>query len=109
MGPWQKLNCSNLRVVFQYLKSDFSKKKRSFLIGLISVFLVVFFICLLINVIEMSPVIFLRLCEDKAGETDVMIIPSQVQKDAKKENKNNPNFKYNIYNLTIFLIKSAIN
>jgi len=88
MSFWNRFNAANLRVVFQYLKSDFTKKKRSFMIGVISVFLVVFFICVLMNVIEMSPVIFLRLCEDQSGETDVILLPASIQNEASKEEEN---------------------
>jgi hypothetical protein len=88
MSFWKRFDASNLRVVFQYLKSDFNKKKRSFTIGIISVFLVVFFICVLMNAIEMSPVIFLRLCEDQSGETDVILLPASIQNDASKEEEN---------------------
>lgn len=78
----------NILVVLNYLKSDLSKKKRSFLIGFISIFLVVFFICVLMNTIENSPVIFLRLCEDQSGETDVILIPRIDKKDVKKLENN---------------------
>lgn len=91
MSFWKRFNAANLRVVMQYLKSDFNKKKRSFTIGIISVLLVVFFICVLMNAIEMSPVIFLRLCEDQSGETDVILLPAAIQNDASKEEEINEN------------------
>ena len=84
-----KTQNKNTRVVLNYLKSDLSKKKRSFLIGLTSIFLVVFFICVLMNTIENSPVIFLRLCEDQSGETDVILFPQIGKKDVKKYTKQN--------------------
>jgi hypothetical protein len=83
-----KATNKNILVVFNYLKSDLNKKKRSFLIGLTSIFLVVFFICVLMNTIENSPVIFLRLCEDQSGEIDVILIPQIDKKDVKKLDKN---------------------
>jgi len=83
-----KTTNKNILIVFNYLKSDLNKKKRSFLIGLISIFLVVFFICILMNTIENSPVIFLRLCEDQSGEIDVVLIPQIDKKDIKKSDKN---------------------
>ena len=91
MNFFDRFHFSNLRVVFEYLKSDISKKKRTFTIGLISVFLVVFFICVLMNIIEMSPVIFLRLCEDQSGETDIILIPSLSQNDAHKNYESQEN------------------
>jgi hypothetical protein len=72
---------SNSKVIFNYLKSDLIKKQRSFKIGLITIFLVVFFIALLMNVISVSPIVFLRICEEEAGEADIMMIPSLNKED----------------------------
>ena len=41
---------SNIRVTINYLESDLVKKQRAFKIGLISIFLVVFFLTLLLNI-----------------------------------------------------------
>ena len=76
---------SNFKVIFNYLISDLKKKQRSFKIGLFTIFLVVFFISLLMNTIGISPVIFLRLCEDQAGETDIIMIPFFNKEDASKK------------------------
>ena len=73
--------CSYLCVILDYLHSDLFKKQRSFKIGLISIFLVVFFIGLLINIIQLSPNIFLRLSEESIGEADFIFAPSLGQKD----------------------------
>lgn len=92
-----KTQNKNISIILNYLKSDLGKKKRSFLIGLTSIFLVVFFICVLMNTIENSPVIFLRLCEDQSGETDIVLLPEIDKKDVKKninkENKDDPKNK----------------
>jgi len=81
----KKINLSNFKIVYQYIKSDFIKKKKSYIIGVISVFLIVLFICVLMNAIEMSPVIFLRLCEDQSGETDIILLPAPVQDELSSE------------------------
>ena len=66
---------ANLIVIFNYLKSDLIKKQRAFKIGLISIYLVVFFITMLMNVISVSPTIFIRLSEDQVGEADFIFVP----------------------------------
>jgi hypothetical protein len=75
---------SNMRVVINYLKSDLIKKQRSFKIGLFSIFLVILFVSLLLNFIGISPVIFLKLAEEQAGETDIIIYPSLINSDIAK-------------------------
>ena len=64
-----------MKVVFNYLKSDIIKKQRSFKIGLLTVFLVILFTAILMNIIGLTPLIFLRLAENTAGETDIMMLP----------------------------------
>ena len=76
---------SNLKVILNYLKSDIVKKQRSFKIGLISIFLVVFFIALLTNTISVSPIVFLRLSENQAGETDIIMTPYFTKQDVSKK------------------------
>lgn len=75
---------SNSRVIYNYLSSDLIKKQRSFKIGLISIYLVVFFITMLMNAISLCPSIFLRLCEDQVGEADFIFTPMLSKKDASK-------------------------
>ena len=72
---------ANLIVIFNYLKSDLIKKQRAFKIGLISIYLVVFFITMLMNVISVSPTIFIRLSEDQVGEADFIFIPMLTKVD----------------------------
>ena len=66
---------SNLIVTVNYLKSDLIKKQRSFKIGLISIFLVVFFLTLLLNAIELCSCIFIKLSEEQTGEIDLIFTP----------------------------------
>ena len=54
---------SNLVVTINYLKSDLIKKQRSFKIGLVSIFMIVFFLTLLLNAIQLCPCIFIKLSE----------------------------------------------
>jgi hypothetical protein len=87
-------------VSFEYVHTDTRRHKKGFLIGLLTVVLVVWFIAyvlaefararvihpsfalfpaflqsasLLQNAIDKSPIIFLKLAENTAGETDIVI------------------------------------
>ena len=66
---------ANLTVICNYLKSDLIKKQRAFKIGLISIFLVLFFLTMIENVISLSPLIFFRLVEETVSEADMIFIP----------------------------------
>ena len=88
---------SSLIVIINYLKSDLIKKQRSFKIGLVSIFLVVFFLTLLLNAIKLSPCIFIKISEEQKSEIDLILTPylSKENTDTKK-----PNFDKFIYNKT---------
>lgn len=76
----------NARVIFNYLKSDLIKKQRAFKIGLISIYLVVFFITMLLNLISLSAMIFIRVSEDQVGEADFVMVPLLSSIDVAKSN-----------------------
>ena len=57
----------------KYLYEVTKREKRNFLVGVFTVALVVFFVTLLRNNVERSPLIFWRLAELSAGETDALI------------------------------------
>ena len=78
---------SNLIVAIYYLKSDLIKKQRDFKIGLISVFLVVFFLALLLNGIQLTPTIFIKLSEEQQSEIDLILTPDlNKNMESKKSN-----------------------
>mmetsp|Transcript_35163 Transcript_35163/g.91222 ORF Transcript_35163/g.91222 Transcript_35163/m.91222 type:complete len:468 (-) Transcript_35163:1834-3237(-) len=62
-------------MVFKYVLADFRRHKRSFLIGIFTVMIVVFFTTLLQNSILNVPLIFMRLAEEEIGETDILLTP----------------------------------
>lgn len=66
---------SNLSVIINYLKSDLIKKQRSFKIGLISIFLVVLFLTLLLNAIQLVSCVFIKLTEEQNSEIDLILTP----------------------------------
>ncbi|KYQ92900.1 hypothetical protein DLAC_05491 [Tieghemostelium lacteum] len=64
---------SDFRVALKYVHNNMKKDKKSLLLGLFTVFLVVLFICFLQNLIQNSPIVFLKLSEDQAGELDLVL------------------------------------
>ena len=67
---------SNLSIASYYLKSDLIKKQRDFKIGIFAVFLVVFFLTILLNAIQYSATIFIKLSEESNSEIDFILTSS---------------------------------
>ena len=86
---------SNLIVTINYLKSDLIKKQRAFKIGLVSIFLVVFFLTLLLNAIELCSCIFIKLSEEQTGEIDLLFTPYLTSKSVSKQKSGFDSFFYN--------------
>lgn len=68
----------NVLVSTKYVHTDTRLHKKGFLIGLSTVILVVWFISLLYNVIEKSPIVFLKLAEDSVAEIDMVSRHSEI-------------------------------
>ena len=96
---------SNLKVAIYYLKFDLIKKQRDFKIGLIAVFLVVFFITLLLNAIQYTPTIFIKLTEETQSEIDLILTPD-LSSNLKSEESNFDSYFYQkkkiVYNTSKF-------
>ena len=89
-------NClSNIIVTMNYLKSDLIKKQRAFKIGLVSIFLVVFFLTLLLNAIELCSCIFIKLSEEQTGEIDLIFTPYLMSKNVANQKSGFDSFFYN--------------
>eukprot|EP00004_Rigifila_ramosa_P022811 TRINITY_DN6304_c0_g1_i1.p1 TRINITY_DN6304_c0_g1~~TRINITY_DN6304_c0_g1_i1.p1 ORF type:complete len:1190 (-),score=307.13 TRINITY_DN6304_c0_g1_i1:20-3532(-) len=56
-----------------------ARHKRAVMVGITTVFLVVFFDALLQNTLRQSPLVFLKLVEDRLGESDLLLLPSGSQ------------------------------
>eukprot|EP01133_Synstelium_polycarpum_P010243 gene10243-11942_t len=63
----------DFRVALRYVHKNSRKNIKGLLLGLLTVFLVVLFISFLQNLIQASPIVFLKLSEDQAGELDLVI------------------------------------
>jgi hypothetical protein len=85
----------NLIVTINYLKSDLIKKQRAFKIGLVAIFLVVFFLSLLLNAIELCSCIFIKLTEEQTGEIDLIFTPYLNNRNVKNQKSGFDNFFYN--------------
>ena len=83
------------KVVFFYLKSDLIKRQRDFKIGLIAIFLVVFFLTLIFNAIQMSSCIFITLSEKQKGEIDLVLTPNSQNIITEKMTNSFNNLIYN--------------
>jgi hypothetical protein len=59
----------------QYVIAEIKRTPRSFFIGLFTVFLVVFFVSFLANVVGQSPLVFFKVAERTVGENDLVITP----------------------------------
>eukprot|EP00003_Mantamonas_plastica_P015601 TRINITY_DN2635_c0_g2_i3.p1 TRINITY_DN2635_c0_g2~~TRINITY_DN2635_c0_g2_i3.p1 ORF type:complete len:1218 (-),score=362.13 TRINITY_DN2635_c0_g2_i3:46-3648(-) len=66
---------AGMETALRYVAKDVKIHKRSFAIGMITVFLVVFFITVLSNAIAKSPFIFIKLSENEVGEYDMLMLP----------------------------------
>ena len=86
---------SNLIVTLNYLKSDLIKKQRSFKIGLISIFMIVFFLTLLLNAIQLCSCIFIKLSEQQSGEIDLILTPYLMSKNTETKKSGFDTFYYN--------------
>ncbi len=71
--PWiTSVELANLTVAVKYVITDTKRHKRDWVIGFVTVFLVVLFTSLLQNAISKSPIVFLKLAEDQVGEYDLV-------------------------------------
>ena len=97
MGKYEKCEacCSNLMVIINYLKSDLIKKQRAFKIGLISIFLVVFFLTVLFDAIELCPSVFVKVAEEQTGEIDLIFTPFLTSKSVTSQKSGFDSFFYN--------------
>ena len=86
---------SNIIVTINYLKSDLIKKQRAFKIGLVSIFMVVFFLTLLFNAIELVPSIFIKLSEEQSGEIDLILTPYLTSQNVETKKSCFDSFFYN--------------
>ncbi|KAJ5070664.1 hypothetical protein M0811_10734 [Anaeramoeba ignava] len=66
----------NFKMCFRYVFANIKRNPRSFIIGVSSIFLVVFFVSLLDNTLKKAPWIYLALSEDTTGEIDAQITPT---------------------------------
>ena len=65
-----------LQTVNAYVLANIRKNFRTFKIGMFSIFLVVTFIVSLQSLIELSPIILLKVAEDQQGHTDILLSPA---------------------------------
>ncbi|KNE69101.1 hypothetical protein AMAG_13965 [Allomyces macrogynus ATCC 38327] len=64
-------------MLVSYVEAENKRNYRSFLIGLVTVFLVVVFLTLVRNALVRSSIVFVKLSEDTVGQYDLLMTPSQ--------------------------------
>ena len=63
----------SLHLSISFIFASFKRDRRTVLIGIISVALVVGFAAALQSAVEASPAVFLKFSEDQTGEVDVVL------------------------------------
>ena len=63
----------NSYVLINYILSDMVKKPKSYIIGILTVSITVAFFIIIYNILDVSPVIFLKLSQNQVGESDFII------------------------------------
>lgn len=71
-----KIYWQNIKTAFHYVANDNKKNPRSFIIGSSTVFLVVFFLCLIQNALKRSSVMLVKAQEDIVGKYDLLLTPT---------------------------------
>ena len=72
---WTGAAVANVQLAGDYVVSSLRRDRRAWCMGILTVTLVVAFSALLQSGIETSPVIFLKLAEEQAGESDALLTP----------------------------------
>ena len=80
-----------LKIVLIYLFQDLKKKPRSFKMGILTVFIVIGFVSLLQSVLQLSPLIFLKIAENQVSDIDMIFtpFPSVNRSDSSPSNTSN--------------------
>ncbi|KAA0154285.1 hypothetical protein FNF29_02505 [Cafeteria roenbergensis] len=66
---------ASLQLAVQYVRASVRRDRQGFCVGLFTVALVVAFTSLVQSAVDNSPVVFLKLSEDTAGEGDLVLLP----------------------------------
>ncbi|KRX08929.1 hypothetical protein PPERSA_09033 [Pseudocohnilembus persalinus] len=84
------------KILLNYIINDIQKKPRSFKIGIFTIFLVIGFTSAVQSIFQLSPIIFLTISENTAGDADMYILPDLGQVYTSNSNTNiNNNFNSN--------------
>lgn len=74
-GAWCTYFRASMSLAVRYVIASVRRDRRSFCVGLSTVALVVAFTSLVQSAVDNSPVVFLKLSEDTAGEGDLLLQP----------------------------------
>eukprot|EP01132_Coremiostelium_polycephalum_P005002 gene5002-6228_t len=65
----------NINIAFSYVHKNSKRNKKNALVGMICIFLVVFFISFFQNLIQISPIVVMKMAENQVGEADLILTP----------------------------------
>ena len=82
----------NLFVLTSYILSDIQKKPRSYRIGVFTITLTITFIIVLYCILDVLPVVFLKLAQNQAGESDFIY----TAQSSSNQSYSGDNFMYNV-------------
>ncbi|KAI9168390.1 hypothetical protein H9P43_007762 [Blastocladiella emersonii ATCC 22665] len=68
----------SIKLSADYVLANNRRNYRSFVIGLLTVFLVVFFLTLVQNALVRSSIVFVKLSEDTVGQYDLLLTPTNM-------------------------------
>ena len=89
-------------IIFNFVVTDIIKRPRSYKIGVFSIFLVISFLVFLQSVLELTPIIFIKIAEDQNGQYDLTITPIAAENDTRRAESGSNRFApmYRAVNLT---------
>jgi len=89
-----------LKIILNYVITDIQKRPRSFKIGVFSVFIVVTFLTILQAGLSITPIIFIKLAENQAGDVDLMFTPIAAENDTRVAGAGSDTTIFRFLNLT---------
>ncbi|GAM19320.1 hypothetical protein SAMD00019534_024950, partial [Acytostelium subglobosum LB1] len=101
---------SDVNGALQYVHKNTRQNLKSVFMGLATVFLVVMFLTCLQNLIQNTPIVFLKLAEDQTGEFDLVLTgdPTPLLNQWSHESRSDPMEYLNSFTLAPFFLNSTM-
>lgn len=79
---------STFKLLLSFIVNDIRTKPRTFKIGVFSVFVVVAFLVTLQSLLQLTPILFLKLAQDQNGQFDLVFAPVAAENDTQTNSTN---------------------